>query len=72
MTKGVKKKSIYNSGAIAHEVKISAKSLNVIVSPKNFTVGSAVTSDQSSLQIFCLGNVFKTEVTVDPTKNHSI
>ena len=44
---------------IFHE-KSSAKSENVMVSPKNFTVGSPVTSDQAWLQIVCLGNVFKT------------
>ena len=44
---------------IFHE-KSSAKSGNVMVSPKNFTVGSTVTSDQAELQIFVHGNVFKT------------
>ena len=44
---------------IFHE-KSSAKSGNVMVSPKNFTVGSPVTSDQALLQIFGHGNVLKT------------
>ena len=30
-----------------------------MVSPKNFTVGSLVTSNQALLKIFGLGNVFK-------------
>ena len=40
--------------------KSSAKSKNVMASPKNFTVGLPVTSDQASLQIFGHWNVFKT------------
>ena len=44
---------------IFHETS-SAKSENVMVRLKNFTVGSPVTSDQAWLQIFSHGNVFKT------------
>ena len=40
--------------------KCSAKSGNVMVSPKNFTVGLPEASDQDLLQILGLGNVFKT------------
>ena len=48
-------------GKVIFHEKISAKSVNVMVSPKNLTVGPPVTSaDQAGLQIFGHGNVFKT------------
>ena len=41
-------------GKVIFHEKSSAKIENVMVSPKNFTVGSPVTSDQAPLQIFGL------------------
>ena len=51
-------------GKVIFHEKSSARSENVMVSPKKLTVGSPVTSDQASLQIFGLGNVFKTPVSI--------